>query len=1058
MLPFHADESVDTEKTVWGSPAGKKRLSKKLAAMIPKGHTTYVEPFAGSAAVLFAMDKVETEVLNDMDPEISFAFKAIATMTDAEFKSLSKKSWVGSKETYKRLFKQWKSGASLGKVDRLYRFLYLAHFSFGKLRGGSFNPGADGITSQTIKKVEKARKRLKGIKVFSKDYRAVCSKFDGAKTFFFLDPPYVGSDALNRQDREGARNGTGEKSFDEEAFYKFLKTIKGKFLITYGVTGKKDWPGFKIGKITSPRGLASMPGVKGPKTLSHLLISNYTISKADITKALGDDWEYEPIVKGMPSGKAEGGIHVHALERENMTTKLDGLHTHTFLSPDGKLIETEEDGQHTHKMFSYEDGPSSIGHDGEHVHVVKLADGTKLRTEVGGYHGHDSQVESTAFDGSHSHKLVLPDMSIVESMTTTDAWRHGGEKPQAGKPAARPASELAKSALGHLRTFKLRSPFIALSEGNLYVRTDKILKAVESAVAEMLPPDIARDVCVVEGSPAGHYVEAADLVVDVRSEFVAKQAVAKRIETNDDGEYCVIADSGRNMGCFGTKDEAEARLRQIEQFSKAIPYALTAEAVAKGWMPEDGSSGLPSSLEQAVPASYRYWKAEGEEARSTRDALYDSGFFADDNVRMVNGQPTRVVTKMYVYDPGATGDDETLATREGFREHVAPLIKQNQGVLWTVDEFPSAKVADQQVLVFDPDVVKGWLDTGRESLDSLVRKVADLDHAWLLPVPDSLGARAALSRTGRVPFLVRKASTMGWVFAASIDVAKATIEMVGLDGLSEDDRRKEFTLSRQVWKGRQSVWHLLLDRRGDGLESWVLQGSPIEKSTVVGIQRDRLKKAMLDFSGEVAPGASIGDDILNDSDGASEVWVEDRGTVCVLEETPTAKRVRIEGDKLCGEFVLHGRGADSIWRMERVGKPIEPAPLEPAAVSKRYDVSELVEKADEERFVYGIVLEPEVVDSQGDVYSEAEVRDAAHKFIAEFQNIGIQHSKLAKQVDILESFLAPTAFKEGSRSIKKGTWLLAVRVKDDRVWRDIKAGKFTGFSIGGNAIRRPEKG
>ena len=37
-------------KTIWGSPAGKKRLADRLVAMLP-AHKTYVEPFAGSAAV-----------------------------------------------------------------------------------------------------------------------------------------------------------------------------------------------------------------------------------------------------------------------------------------------------------------------------------------------------------------------------------------------------------------------------------------------------------------------------------------------------------------------------------------------------------------------------------------------------------------------------------------------------------------------------------------------------------------------------------------------------------------------------------------------------------------------------------------------------------------------------------------------------------------------------------------------------------------------------------------------------------------------------------------------
>jgi hypothetical protein len=117
-------------------------------------------------------------------------------------------------------------------------------------------------------------------------------------------------------------------------------------------------------------------------------------------------------------------------------------------------------------------------------------------------------------------------------------------------------------------------------------------------------------------------------------------------------------------------------------------------------------------------------------------------------------------------------------------------------------------------------------------------------------------------------------------------------------------------------------------------------------------------------------------------------------------------------------------------------------------------------KADgqDEHFVLGIVLEPETEDSQGDVYSEKEVRDAAHGFMEDARQIGYMHREMLKQgVAILENFVAPTDMNIDGQHVKKGTWLLGLRVKDASLWKQIKDGTLTGLSIGGSAVREPEE-
>jgi hypothetical protein len=113
--------------------------------------------------------------------------------------------------------------------------------------------------------------------------------------------------------------------------------------------------------------------------------------------------------------------------------------------------------------------------------------------------------------------------------------------------------------------------------------------------------------------------------------------------------------------------------------------------------------------------------------------------------------------------------------------------------------------------------------------------------------------------------------------------------------------------------------------------------------------------------------------------------------------------------------------------------------------------------AGEERYVFGVVLEPDVVDSQSDTYSAEEVRKAAHRFMELHGQLGKQHSEIVTgKLKILESYIAPVEFAVGSEVVKAGTWMLGIRVVDDALWALVKAGNFTGFSIGGTAVRQPD--
>lgn len=109
-----------------------------------------------------------------------------------------------------------------------------------------------------------------------------------------------------------------------------------------------------------------------------------------------------------------------------------------------------------------------------------------------------------------------------------------------------------------------------------------------------------------------------------------------------------------------------------------------------------------------------------------------------------------------------------------------------------------------------------------------------------------------------------------------------------------------------------------------------------------------------------------------------------------------------------------------------------------------------VDKADnDEHIVCGIVYEPDIVDAQGDKANEAEIRKAAYQFIENIQKFKVNHKGKAVKVKLLESYIAPQDFKISGQEVKKGSWVLTVRVLDDKIWTDVKKGILTGWSMAG---------
>lgn len=118
---------------------------------------------------------------------------------------------------------------------------------------------------------------------------------------------------------------------------------------------------------------------------------------------------------------------------------------------------------------------------------------------------------------------------------------------------------------------------------------------------------------------------------------------------------------------------------------------------------------------------------------------------------------------------------------------------------------------------------------------------------------------------------------------------------------------------------------------------------------------------------------------------------------------------------------------------------------------KKDIVVKLAGTDEDQRLVYGIVLEPDEVDSQDDTVTAKEIEKAAHNYAMTPMVIGDSHVKEAAAKPVETFIYNPEILKE----VKPGSWLIAVKVQDDELWKMIKAGEMTGFSIGALAKRNP---
>lgn len=555
--------------------------------------------------------------------------------------------------------------------------------------------------------------------------------------------------------------------------------------------------------------------------------------------------------------------------------------------------------------------------------------------------------------------------------------------------------------------------------------------------------DVVTSLCVgVSVEPTGHVEKAL------------ARGMTEGLETDDEKEVFVGAGADIPPGILRFKKDA-AGAWTGRHTGDTAPAVLGKAAVKAGAMPRAGMSALPPALESVVPETHRYWlEADPVTARAKRDALADSGFLDSEKVKWVDGELRLTVPVFHLYEPGDTPEEIGGPTLQEAIDRILGA-KDAAPILDGADPDPTIAAlagTEKAIVAFD------------ETATRLVDRIAkgEIDSPWLLAAVDDATARLAFATVGH-PFLfhVAKARVVAvasfppatragitWITKADgppikrIDFQGVPVQIDRPAGTVQQGTADDGTAWTRTYKLDYGYIEGLGGGDGDSLDVFV--GPDLSAPVVYVCEQthpdgsfDELK-AMVGFADEAAARSAYADHIPVKL--LSAVHTMPVQILQALAGARPAPRV----SALAAESSSAGNSAENAREK---------------ALSKRLEGRHVrVLKSDnaEERYVFGVVLEPDVVDAQNDTYDAPTIRATAHRYMERFQNIGLMHKGLVNdKVKILESFLAPVDMEIDGQAVRKGSWMLGARVLDDTLWSAVKQGEITGFSIGGNAVRKP---
>lgn len=212
------------ERSVITSIGAKNRLAKRIIDFIPT-HSTYIELFGNTASILLKKPRIEREIYNDIDGNVTNFFLVLRDNPAALYNACS--SLPYSQDVYYNFLE---SPIPDEPLEKAVRFFYLNRGSFLGNHIPGFRSDSKGRNYSKFYYSECERffaisKRFHGVEITNKDYKIILKRnMNTPDTFFLCDPPYFdGTDYYNNS----------FKLKDHSQLAHLLSQIKGKAMVCH---------------------------------------------------------------------------------------------------------------------------------------------------------------------------------------------------------------------------------------------------------------------------------------------------------------------------------------------------------------------------------------------------------------------------------------------------------------------------------------------------------------------------------------------------------------------------------------------------------------------------------------------------------------------------------------------------------------------------------------------------------------------------------------------------------------------------------------------------------